>query len=71
MIGEQYQKLGYGRAAMKIILEYIRTFPVGHAQYCWIPYAANNIVAKKLYESFGFRDNGETCEKELVTVLKL
>lgn len=71
MIGEQYQKRGYGREAMKKILEYIRTFPVGHAQYCWIQYEADNIVAKKLYESFGFRDNGEICENEPVTVLKL
>ena len=71
MIGEQYQKWGYGREAMKKILEYIYTFPVGPAQYCWIQYEADNIVAKKLYESFGFHDNGEICENEPVTVLKL
>ena len=71
MIGEQYQKRGYGRDAMKKILEYILTFPVGHAQYCWIQYEADNIVAKKFYESFGFNDNGEISENEPVTVLKL
>jgi diamine N-acetyltransferase len=71
MIGEQYQKRGYGREAMKKILEYIRTFPVGHAQYCWIPYEYDNIVAKKFYENLGFHDNGEICENEPVTVLKL
>lgn len=71
MIGEQYQKQGYGREAMKKILEYFRTFPVGPAKYCWIQYETDNIVAKKLYESFGFRDNGEICENEPVTVLKL
>ncbi|MEK3916661.1 GNAT family N-acetyltransferase [Paenibacillus sp. FSL H7-0331] len=72
MIGEQYQKMGYGREAMEKILEYIRTFPVGRAQYCWITYVSDNIVAKKLYESFGFRDNGEKINgNELVTVLNL
>ncbi|MFD1677679.1 GNAT family N-acetyltransferase [Alicyclobacillus fodiniaquatilis] len=72
MIGEQYQKRGYGREAMKKILAYIRTFPVEPAEYCWIPYVADNTVAKKLYESFGFRDNGEKINgNELVTVLKL
>jgi diamine N-acetyltransferase len=71
MIDEKYQKRGYGREAMEKILEYIRTFPVGPAQYCWIQYEADNIVAKKLYESFGFRDNGEISENEPVTVLKL
>lgn len=71
MIGQQYQNRGYGREAMIKILEYIRTFPAGHAQYCWIQYEAENTVAKKLYESFGFRENGEICENEPVTVLKL
>lgn len=71
MIDVKYQKHGYGREAMEKVLEYIRTLPVGAAQYCWIPYEADNVVAKKLYESFGFRDNGEICENEPVTVLKL
>lgn len=72
MIDEKYQKMGYGRDGMRKVLEYIRTLPVGPAEYCWIPYVSDNIVAKKLYESFGFRDNGEKInENELVMVLKL
>lgn len=71
MIGEPFQKQGYGREAIQKILEYIRTFPAGPAEYCWIPYEPDNLVAKKLYESFGFRDNGEICDNEPVTVLKL
>ncbi|MEK3887109.1 GNAT family N-acetyltransferase [Bacillus sp. FSL K6-3431] len=69
MIGEQYQKRG--REVMKKVLEYIRTFPVGHAQYCWISYETDNNIAKNLYESFGFHDNGEICENDPVIVLKL
>ncbi|GEN84056.1 N-acetyltransferase [Sporosarcina luteola] len=71
MIDKRYQNQGYGREAMKKVLEFIRTFPVGHAQYCWLEYDADNVVAKRFYESFGFRDNGEICENEIVTVLKL
>ena len=71
MIDKRYQNQGYGRKAMKKILEFLRTFPAGHAEYCWISYNADNIVAKKLYESFGFRENGEICENEPVTVLEL
>ncbi|GGF98976.1 N-acetyltransferase [Paenibacillus albidus] len=72
MISEQYQKQGYGKKAMRKILEHLRTFPAGHAQYCWIPYVDENIVAKKLYESFGFCDTGEVInDNEHVTVLKL
>ncbi|GLX68034.1 hypothetical protein MU1_23790 [Paenibacillus glycanilyticus] len=56
---------------MEKIMEFIRTFPAGSAQYCWICYKSDNVAAKKLYESFGFRNNGETLGDELVTVLRL
>ncbi|MCV4231484.1 GNAT family N-acetyltransferase [Virgibacillus sp. LDC1] len=71
MIDKQYQNRGYGREAMKKILEFIRTFPAGPAQFCWIPYKAENAAVKKLYESYGFRDNGEIIENEQITVLRL
>ncbi|MBB5194640.1 GNAT family N-acetyltransferase [Anaerocolumna cellulosilytica] len=71
MIGKQYQNRGYGRKAMVKILEYIYTFPAGTAKYCWIPYETDNVVAKKLYESFGFGDNGEVYNNEPITVLEL
>ena len=72
MIGEQYQKQGHGRETMGETLEYIRTFPVGPAEYCWIAYKADNIVAKRLYESLGFRENGEIIERDdVVAVLRL
>ncbi|KTD87357.1 GNAT family N-acetyltransferase [Paenibacillus etheri] len=71
MIDKRYQNQGYGREAMTRILEFIRTFPAGPAQYCWISYKADNLPAKRLYESFGFRDSGEIIEDELTTVLRL
>ncbi|MBD2869146.1 GNAT family N-acetyltransferase [Paenibacillus arenilitoris] len=71
MIDERYQRRGYGREAMTKILAFIRTFPAGPAQYCWIPYGGDNVTAKKLYESFGFRENGEVCHNENITVLRL
>jgi diamine N-acetyltransferase len=71
MIGEEYQNLGYGREALNKIIEYIRTFPEGPADYCWLEYNDDNYVAKKLYESVGFRDNGEVVNNEKVAVLKL
>lgn len=71
MIDEKYQNRGYGREAMGKVLEFIRSFPAGPARYCWISYGADNFAAKKLYESFGFRENGEVCHNELITVLPL
>ncbi|GIO40084.1 N-acetyltransferase [Paenibacillus antibioticophila] len=71
MIDKQHQHKGYGREAMGKILEFIRTFPAGGARYCWIPYKRDNTAAKRLYESFGFRDNGEVFNNESITVLEL
>ncbi|MFK7696760.1 GNAT family N-acetyltransferase [Paenibacillus sp. HJGM_3] len=71
MIDKQHQNRGYGREAMNKILEFIRTSPAGPAHYCWISYKADNAAAKKLYESFGFRDNGEIIGDERITVLQL
>lgn len=71
MIDKKYQNQGYGREALKKTLEFIGTFPAGPARYCWIPYSTDNFTAKKLYESFGFRDNGEICNDEPITVIEL
>ncbi|MET3548423.1 MULTISPECIES: GNAT family N-acetyltransferase [Paenibacillus] len=71
MMDQRHQNKGYGREAMKKVLEFIRTFPAGPAQYCWISYKADNAPAKKLYESFGFRDSGEVIGDEQITVLRL
>lgn len=71
MIDERYQKRGYGRAALALALDLIRTFPCGKAEYCYLSYEPENTVAKKLYQSFGFVENGETDDNEIVAVLKL
>ena len=54
MIDKRYQGRGYGRKAMQLALNYIRTFPCGKATKCWISYEPENVGAKKLYQSFGF-----------------
>ena len=56
MIDKNHQKKGYGREAMKLALEYIRTFPCGKADSCWLSYEPENEVARKLYRSFGFEE---------------
>ena len=71
MIDKRYQKRGYGRAAMKLALDFIRTRPCGEAEYCFLSYEPENEVAAKLYHSLGFEENGETDGDEIVAVLKL
>lgn len=71
MIDENHQKKGYGREAVKLALEYIKTFPCGEAEYCWLSYEPENEVARRLYRSFGFAETGETDGDEVIAVLKL
>lgn len=71
MIDQSHQGRSYGRQAMQLALDYIRTFPCGPAQYCWLSYEPNNLVAKRLYESFGFAETGEMDENEIISLLKL
>ena len=71
MIDKRYQKRGYGREAMKLALDFIKTFPCGKAEYCFLSYVPDNDVAAKFYHSFGFQENGETIGCTKVAVLKL
>ena len=71
MIDKRYQKQGYGREAVRLALEFVKTWPRGEAELCETSYNPENEVAKKLYASFGFVENGEFDEDEVVAVLKL
>ena len=71
MIDKRYQKQGFGREAVRLALEFIRTWPHGEAEACVTSYNPENEVAKKLYASFGFTENGEMDDDETVAVLKL
>lgn len=71
MIDERYQNKGYGREAVRLALEFVRTFPCGKAEYCWLSYEPENDIARRLYNSFGFAETGEMDCDELIAVLKL
>lgn len=71
MIDKRYQHKGYGKEAVKLALNFIKTKPCGEAEYCWLSYEPENAVAKKLYSSFGFVETGDMDGEELIAVLKL
>lgn len=71
MIDKNYQKKGYGKEAVRLALEFIKTFPCGKADFCWLSYEPENEVAKRLYHSFGFAETGEMDGDEIIAVLKL
>ncbi|MBR5767652.1 MAG: GNAT family N-acetyltransferase [Clostridia bacterium] len=71
MIDKRYQKRGYGREAVKLALDFIKTWPCGKAEYCYLSYEPENEIAAKMYHSLGFLENGEMDGDEIVAVLKL
>lgn len=71
MIDEKYQNKGYGKEALRLALEFVRSFPCGEAEFCYLSYELENTKAKKLYSEFGFLENGEKDGDEIVAVLKL
>jgi diamine N-acetyltransferase len=73
MIDKRYQGRGYGREAMQLALDYVRTFPVGEAKYCWLSYEPKNDVARNLYRSFGFVEEEKLPEgwDEIPAVMEL
>ena len=71
MIDQRYQKRGYGRDALKLLLDYIRTFPDGEESLWITSWEPGNDVAAKLYHDFGFKENGEKDGDEIVAVFEL
>ena len=73
MIDKRYQGNGYGKEAFKLALDFIKTFPCGKAEACFLSYEPENIVAKNLYKSFGFVEMPEFYEEgdEMPAILKL
>ena len=72
MIDKEYQGKGYGKEALQLALEYVRSFPCGEADYCWLSYEPENEAARKLYGSFGFEEKQKPEGwDEVPAVLKL
>lgn len=71
MIDKKYQHKGYGRKAVELALDFIRTLPCGSAECCWLSYEPENTVAKNLYAAFGFSETGDMDGEEIIAALKL
>ena len=69
MIGGEFQGKGYGREAMRLILDNFRQNPDCEAVH--ISFVPENTVAKQLYSSLGFLDTGIIEEGEVVYRLPL
>ena len=74
MIDKRYQRKGYGKQALELILDFIRSGPCRKAKYAWLCYANENEVARRMYAGFGFEEVPEAYDEddgEMPAVLKL
>ncbi|MGN0313008.1 MAG: GNAT family N-acetyltransferase [Lachnospiraceae bacterium] len=71
MIDKQHQGKGYAKEAMRLALDYVKTFPCGPAKEVFLSYEPENTVAAKLYHSFGFQETGEYDGEEIIASLKI
>ena len=71
MIDQRYQRRGYGKQAVALALNFIRSFPCGPAEWCWLSYEPENTIARKLYASYGFAETGGRDGEEIIAALKL
>ena len=73
MIDKRYQGKGYGRQAFQLAMDFVKSFPSGSSELCWLSYEPENERAKKLYASFGFVEAPEYYKEgeEMPALLKL
>ena len=73
MIDKKYQGKGFGRQAFMLAINFVKTYPAGKADLCWVSYEPSNEKAKKLYSSCGFKEAPEYYVEgeEMPAILKL
>jgi diamine N-acetyltransferase len=64
MIDKRYQRRGYARAAMDLVIQRLRDDP--DCREILISYDPENIAARELYRRLGFESTGQIDEGELV-----
>lgn len=68
MIDERYQSKGYGRAALKVLIDYLKKDIEHHVILLGV--IPGNERARKLYECCGFLSDGRMLDNELIYTLR-
>ena len=73
MIDKKYQGQGFGKEALRLAIEFIKTFPAGKSEACWLSYEPENEGARSLYLKAGFVERLDLHKEdmEIPAVLKL
>ena len=69
MIAPEYQQKGYGRMALETVIKYVKD--EGKFDLMHLDYVPNNMIARDLYYSLGFRENGKIEDNEIIMTLQL
>lgn len=69
MVDHRYQKRGYGRKALELVLEDMMC--IRGCREVYLSFEPSNGRGRKLYSSFGFRDTGRIVDGELLYRLEL
>ncbi len=65
MIDQAHQGKGYGKAAMGLVLDYIKAEPFGSSKAVSITVNPQNTVAYEMYKKMGFAETGSCDEDEV------
>lgn len=60
MVGKDYQRKGYGRTAMQLVIDFVRTQP--GAETLFLSHVEPNTAAGAFYSSLGFKYTGKKDE---------
>lgn len=71
MIDKRYQGKGLGKKTIDATIALIRQFPFGPAKLVWLSYEPENTKARRMYQKYGFVENGDMCGNEIVAVYNL
>ncbi len=71
MIDQRHQGRGYGRAAMLLLIDRIRSEMDENRHRIFISFEPENEIAKSLYESLGFEPDGRVEYGEIVYRLEV
>lgn len=69
MIDHKYQGKGYGKEALRKIIKEMKNFK--HCNEVFLSFDPDNLIGRRLYESFNFKDTGRIIDDELLYSLKI
>ncbi len=69
MIGAEYQGKGYGKRALELVIDHVRTMP--GAKELLLSYVPGKGNPRKFYQKLGFEETGEVDDDEIVMRLLL